>query len=277
MKEIDKLKNYGYCLEYEINDIEVLSRTCSAISSEYDNALLGNMDDIQKLFAFKYFKVLNQLCISAISCLKTNAYSTVEVLSRVIIEQSANLTYISSDNGCRAKSLVKSSMILKSKNGKSWAAYLDAEGATNPAAQARQSSGEIMTKLLEVKWPKTGNYPNIRQLFKIIGWEGIYHSYYVPLCDSVHTFSEGFFNLFSASEIFKASPQDCLKLMRYQKEENKRYSIYCFAVAVLMRCEALATSLEGLSLGDEEDRLKTAAQPLIDMIDRHDEYDHARL
>ncbi|WP_324013110.1 hypothetical protein [Aeromonas hydrophila] len=71
----------------------------------------------QRLVINQYFTVLNELSSQACDSLKSNRLSVVEVLTRVIIEQSANQNYIAIDNGKNAQSLLRDSKKMLIKNG----------------------------------------------------------------------------------------------------------------------------------------------------------------
>lgn len=135
----------------------------------------------------QYFTVLNELSSQACDSLKSNRLSVVEVLTRVIIEQSANQNYIAIDNG---KMLSPCSGTPKDayKNGENWLSYLQSKGFENPAAQERIRLGKQLVEHFNDKWPDAPPYPGVKRLFQAIEWENPYHSYYVPLCDSVHSF-----------------------------------------------------------------------------------------
>ncbi|WP_236616714.1 hypothetical protein [Dickeya dadantii] len=60
----------------------------------------------QKLMVMQYFNILNELSTQACDCLKSNRLSVVEVLTRVIMEQVANQSYIAADDGKNSQSLL---------------------------------------------------------------------------------------------------------------------------------------------------------------------------
>lgn len=234
-------------------------------------------DDPQRVIIRYYLKVLRELCIQGCGCLPVQAYSTLEALSRVIMEQSANMLYVGMDSGENARALLRSSKALIKSNGESWAAYLATQGLHNPVAQARQENGAMMLAHFDKQWPNVARYPGGKGLFAAIGWANNYYAFYSPLCDSVHSFSDDLANLVSISEVFAESAAFGEQLLRYSEKERCRLATYHYAIAIGLRAESFGRfcSIVGFSLDEKE--TEDIFADLHNLIDRHEQFDSTRL
>jgi len=234
-------------------------------------------DDPQRVIIRYYLKVLRELCIQGCGCLSAQAYSTLEALSRVIMEQSANMLYVGMDSGENARALLRSSKALIKSNGESWAAYLATQGLHNPVAQARQENGAMMLAHFDKQWPNVARYPGGKGLFAAIGWANNYYAFYSPLCDSVHSFSDDLANLVSISEVFAESAAFGEQVLRYSEKERCRLATYHYAIAIGLRAESFGgiCSIVGFSLDEKE--TDDIFADLHRLIERHEKFDGARL
>lgn len=207
----------------------------------------------------------------------SNAYSSAETLTRVIIEQAANQLYISLDEGARARALLRSSKALTQKNGKNWVAYLDSQGVVSSVANVRRNNGEKLLTNFDKKWPHTESYPNVKQLFEVLGWGNHYHSFYAPLCDSVHSYSDDMANLVMLYEMSGVLKDDLILLMQATETERRRLATYHFVVAVGLRSEVLTRICERLSIETPIETLQPSFNDLQKVISNHESYDHRRL
>ena len=265
-------------LKEEAETLTGFNQLCHQTFLKHKGSLLvGIKNDAQRLMTYKYFDVLNELCIQASNCLNSRAYSASEALTRVIIEQSANHLYIALDDGRNARALLKRSKKLTLNNGNNWVEHLTAQGIDNPAAKARQRNGEALVQDFEKRWPDTGHYPNAKELFKALGWTSHYHAYYAPLCDSVHTFSDDMANLVGIFELYEQSAQDGAEVLAYWEQERRRLATYHCAVAIGLRYEAFARICDRLDSVGVLEAVLPAVKKLQALIDRHEQYDHVRV
>lgn len=234
-------------------------------------------DDPQRVMVRYYLNVLRELCTQGCGCLPVKAFSTLEALSRVIMEQSANMLYVGMDGGENARALLRSSKQLTESNGKSWAAYLAEQGLHNPAAQARQANGAMMLADLDRRWPDVARYPGGKGLFTALGWENHYYAFYAPLCDSVHSFSDDLSNLVSIGEVFSVSAEVGEQLIVYWEKERRRLATYHFAIAIGLRAEAFGRICNAVDLSLDDKAAEDNYADLHRLIDRHDKFDGARL
>ncbi|HFO8722922.1 TPA: DUF5677 domain-containing protein, partial [Escherichia coli] len=213
----------------------------------------------------------------AIFSLSTGAFSASEVLTRVIMEQAANQFYIAIDDGKNAQALLKGSKKLVHSNGKRWLECLKSKEMTNPAADERIRIGKELTDMFNRLWPNTPEYPGTKKLFEVIGWETHYHAYYVPLCDSIHTFSDDMANIVSLYNAIQSDKTTAIELTLAVKQENKRLAIYNVVIAIGLRCEALVNVFNSLGYRD----IITEMAPTIDAVNqiiiRHDDFEHSRI
>ena len=234
-------------------------------------------NDFQKIIICHYLSVLSELCQQGCKCLNVKAFSTLEALSRVIMEQSANMLYVGMDGGDNALSLLRSSKKMTEGNGKAWATYLASQGAHNPAAQARHESGKAMLASFDKRWPRVERYPGGKGLFSALGWESHYHAFYAPLCDSIHSYSDDMSVLVDICELSKKTRQEAEQLLKYWNKERSRLATYHFAVALGLRAEA-TTRLFDILVGElEDDFAESIFSSISDLIKRHDQFDHGRL
>ncbi|WP_073526953.1 hypothetical protein [Pseudomonas fluorescens] len=265
------LKKDTYTILNFNSDLEEL------IKKHKDPLLAALTDDTQRLIIRHYLRIIGEFCRQACECLKNKSYSTLEALSRVVMEQSANKLYVGMDEGDNGRALLRSSNQLIESNGKAWAAYLESQDAKNPAAQARQKNGSSMLSHFNEKWADVARYPGGKGLFKALGWENTYYAYYAPLCDSVHSFSDEMSALVGIGEIFEHSEAEGVKTLQYWDKERRRLAVYHFAVALGLRAEAFARLCElqlGEFIDEKADKLFTK---LRNLIESHDRFDHARL
>ncbi|QKG65768.1 hypothetical protein HP062_09335 [Pseudomonas sp. B14-6] len=234
-------------------------------------------DEPQRVIIQYYLNVLRELCKQGCGCLPINAFSTLEALSRVIMEQSANMLYVGMDSGDNARSLLRSSKKLTESNGKSWAAYLSEQGLQNPAAQARQANGERMLADFDRRWPDVERYPGGKGLFAALGWENNYYAFYAPLCDSVHSFSDDLSNLVSISEVFAESAGVGEQLLMYWEKERRRLATYHYTVAIALRGEAFGRVCSAVDLILDDKEAEGIYADLHSLIDRHEDFDGIRL
>jgi len=209
--------------------------------------------------------------------LNGKAYSTLEALSRVIMEQSANMLYVGMNGGDSARALLRSSKQLTESNGKAWATYLASQGAHNPAAQARQTNGAAMLAHFDERWPNVARYPGGKGLFTALGWENHYYAFYAPLCDSVHSFSDDMSALVGIGDLFAQSELEGAQLLRYWDKERRRLATYHYAIALGLRAEAFTRLCNLLAPEMKDDAAEVIFKDLNDLIERHDQFDHTRL
>lgn len=231
----------------------------------------------QELMVFHYFRILNELSTQAGKMLLAGAYSSAEAQTRVIIEQAANQLYIASDEGERARALLRSSKQLTKKNGENWVAFLESKGLSNPSAAARRRNGTIVLADFDYQWPDTERYPNGRKLFESLGWENHYHAFYAPLCDSVHSYSDDMANLVLSFENAVLLGDDLEKFLKYTEMERRRLATYNYLIAVGLRAESLTRICNSLDVNYESKKVEYAFEQLQKSIDQHESYDHSIL
>ena len=233
-------------------------------------------DNYQRIIIQRYFSVMRELTAQGGYCLNSRAYSTLEALSRVIIEQSANMLYVGMDEGENARALLRSSKQLTESNGKAWAAYLASKNHHNPAALARQRNGAVMIEEFDKRWPNTARYPNGKKLFSLLGWENHYHAFYAPLCDSVHSYSDDFSALTMIGDVYALSESEGIQMLQYWNQDRIRLAMYHYAVAVGLQAESFSRICSSWGIELEEDAFRQF-EKLDELIRRHDEFDHSRL
>ncbi|WP_426132891.1 hypothetical protein [Pseudomonas sp. PWP3-1b2] len=251
-----------------------------ALVGRHKEAVLAAFNnEHQRIISRHYLNVLRELCQQGCRSLHAKAFSTLEALSRVIMEQSANLLYVGMDDGANALALLRSSKQLTVGSGRNWATYLDAQGAHNPAARARQASGEAQLALFDERYPEAVSYryPRGGRLFTALGWENHYHAFYSPLCDSVHSYSDDMSALVGFADLYAQSPQEGERLLRYWNKERQRLATYHYAIALGLRAEAFSRLFNLLLPEVEDDAAEGIFKPLNDLIIRHDRFDHDRL
>ncbi|WP_175964463.1 DUF5677 domain-containing protein [Burkholderia pyrrocinia] len=261
-------------------DAAVISRldqcTQDIVKRHKEELLSQIKNESQRIIVRYYLNVLRELCEQACRCLMVNAFSTAEVMSRVIIEQSANLLYVAMDSGGNALALLRSSRLLTQNNGKNWITYLNAHGLENTAARARQANGEALLADFDKRWPSVDRYPGSKALFARIGWENQYHAFYAPLCDSVHSFSDDLSNIVEISELFATSAQHGTHMLTYWEKERRRLATYHCAVAVALRSEAIGRICDIVGFAHVLKEIQEAATELQCLVERHEQFDRVR-
>ncbi|SFH70900.1 hypothetical protein SAMN05444062_11180 [Pseudomonas syringae] len=265
-------------LQQDSQEIKTLNQQLNSLVARNKEVLLESVaNDPQRIIIRRYLSVLYELCQQASKCLDARAYSTLEALSRIIIEQSANMLYISLDKGDNALALLRSSKQLTESNGKAWSTYLESQGAVNPAAQARQNSGANMLARFDKRWPGVERYPGNKGLFRALGWESHYYAFYSPLCDSVHSFSDEMSVLVDLGELFSISMTDGEEALIYWNKERLRLATYHYAIAIGLRAEAFSRCCNLLAPDLADDAAESFSTALNELIIRHDHFDHTRL
>jgi len=265
-------------LKHDAATITRFNQRSHDIVKRHKEELLSRIkNEPQRIIIHYYLSVLHELCEQACGCLTVRAYSAAEALSRVIIEQSANLLYVAMDTGENARALLRSSKMLTQQNGNNWVAYLNTHGVDNPAAQARRANGAALLLDFDKRWPDVDPYPKGKKLFVGIDWENHYHAFYAPLCDSVHTFSDDLSNLVGIGELFATSPQDGVHMLAYWEKEHHRLATYHCAVAVGLRGEALGRICDVLDFAPALMEIKEIATDLQCLVERHEQFDRARI
>ncbi|EEC9332449.1 hypothetical protein KDF03_004714 [Escherichia coli] len=273
-------KSFGRCpfdFDEDVKKIAAINKYIHAKFERHKDKIDNLKGVEQKLMVLHYFNVLNELSNQAIFSLSTGAFSASEVLTRVIMEQAANQFYIAIDDGKNAQALLKGSKKLVHSNGKRWLECLKSKEMTNPAADERIRIGKELTDMFNRWWPNTPEYPGTKKLFEVIGWETHYHAYYVPLCDSIHTFSDDMANIVSLYNAIQSDKTTAIELTLAVKQENKRLAIYNVVIAIGLRCEALVNVFNSLGYRD----IITEMAPTIDAVNqiiiRYDDFEHSRI
>lgn len=265
-------------LKQEAETITRVNQRFDEFIARHRNELLSGLkDDQQRVTVRYYLKVLQELCTQGCGCLQVQAYSTLEALSRVIMEQSANMFYVGMDGGDNVRALLRSSKTLTESNGKSWVAYLAEKGIEHPAAQARLDNGALMREEFDKRWPNVARYPGGKGLFTAIGWENAYYAFYSPLCDSVHSFSDDLSNLVMTSEVIAESKEYGEKVQRYIENERRRLATYHYAMAIGLRAEAFGGVWNALELSLDQKEVDDVFGELSSLIQRHENFDSSRL
>lgn len=265
-------------LKQDSQEIKNINQQINSMVARHKEILLESVtNDPQKIIIRRYLIVLYELCQQACKCLDAKAYSTLEALSRVIIEQSANMLYVSMDKGDNALALLRSSKQLTENNGKAWSTYLASQGAVNPAAQARQNSGAAMLAKFDKRWPNIERYPGSKGLFRALGWESHYYAFYSPLCDSVHSFSDEMSVLVDLGELFSISMTEGEDALICWNKERLRLATYHYAIAIGLRAEAFSRCCNLLAPDLTDDTAELLSRTLNELIMRHDHFDHTRL
>lgn len=266
-------------------DLKQDAATITRVNQQFDEfiarhkeELLSRIkDDPQRVIIRYYLKVLRELCIQGCGCSSAQAYSTLEALSRVIMEQSANMLYVGMDGGENARALLKSSKEKTERNGRTWAEHLASQGLHNPVAQARQENGAMALAHFAKQWPNAARYPGGRVLFATIGWENNYFAFYSPLCDSVHSFSDDLANLVSIGEVFAESAAFGEQVLRYSEKERRRLATYHYAMAIGLRAEAFGRLCSVLDFPLDKKATDDIFANLHSLIERHEQFDSTRL
>lgn len=204
-----------------------LNEVCHLVVTDIKEQLFNRFGNTaQQIMVSHYFRLLHELCFQAGNALLSKAHSSAEALTRVIIEQAANQLYIALDDGARARALLRSSKALTQNNGKNWVEYLKSQELVNCAANTRKSNGDRLVADFDARWPDTEHYPNGRRLFEVLGWGNHYHAFYVPLCDSVHSYSDDMANLVMFYEMSNILKEDLLRVMNAADKERRRLATY---------------------------------------------------
>jgi hypothetical protein len=265
-------------LKQDAQTINLFNQQFDELVGRHKEELLSHVqDDPQRIIIRHYLNVLRELCQQGSACLNGKTYSTLEALSRVIMEQSANMLYVGMDGGDNARALLRSSSQLTESNGDAWAAYLASQGADNPAAQARQVNGAAMLAHFDKRWPNVARYPGGKRLFTVLGWENHYYAFYAPLCDSIHSFSDDLSALVGIGELYSRSESEGTQLLYSWEAERRRLATYHYAIALGLRAEAFSRLCNLLTSEIDDDAAEVIFKSLNDLIKRHDQFDHARL
>lgn len=257
--------------------IEANQRFNDLIASHKEDLLSLIKDDPQRIAIRNYLRVLQELCTQGCNCLAAQAYSTLEAMSRVIMEQAANMLYVSMDSGDHVRQLLRSSRLLTMNNGKQWADYLAENNVQHHAARERQKNGAMLLDHVDKRWPDVKRYPGGRGLFAAVGWDNAYYAFYSPLCDSVHSYSDDIANLVDIGEIFLESPDFGERLLRETETERRRLATYHYAAAICLRVEAFVQTCSLMLLPLDVKTLEEISGDLSDLIVRHDDFDASRV
>lgn len=265
-------------LKQDALTINLFNQQFDELVGRHKEELLSHVqDDPQRVIIRHYLNVLRELCQQGCACLNSKAYSALEPLCRVIMEQSANMLYVGMDGGDNARALLRSSTKQTERNGKNWATYLTSQGADNPAAQARQANGAAMQAHFNKRSPNVADYEGGKLLFTKLGWENHHYAFYAPLCDSIHSYSDDLSALVGIGELYSRSESEGTQLLYDWETERRRLATYHFAIALGLRAEAFSRWCNLLTSEVDDDAAEVIFKRLNDLIKRHDQFDHARL
>jgi hypothetical protein len=256
--------------------IQTTQRFDEFIATHKEELLSQITDDPQRLAIRYYFNVLRELCTQGSNCLAVQAYSTLEALSRVIMEQAANMLYVSMDRGVHVRQLLRSSRLMTKNNGQQWADYLAENNVQNYAANARQANGAALLEHFDNRWPDVKRYPGGKGLFAAVGWGNAYYAFYSPLSDSVHSYSDDIANLVDIGEVFSEAPDFAEQLLRDTEGERRRLAIYHYAAAICLRVEAFGGLCGLRDFPLDVQVIEDIFGDLKTLIIRHDDFDASR-
>lgn len=280
---VDKVRRSNFS-RYRMIDLKQDAATIIKANQRFDElialhkeVLLSRIsDDPQRLAIRNYLRVLQELCEQGCNCLAAQAYSTLEAMSRVIMEQSANMLYVSMDSGDHVRQLLRSSRLMTMNNGAQWADYLAENDLQNYAAHARQANGASLLEHLDKRWPDVKRYPGGRGLFAAVGWDNTYYAFYSPLCDSVHSYSDDIANLVDIGEVFSEAPDFAEQLLRDTEGERRRLAVYHYATAICLRVEAFGGLCGFRNFPLDVQVIEDIFGDLRSLIIRHDDFDASR-
>lgn len=256
--------------------IKANQRFDELIALHKEDLLSRISDDPQRLAIRNYLRVLQELCEQGCNSLAAQAYSTLEAMSRVIMEQAANMLYVSMDSGDHVRQLLRSSRLMTKNNGQQWADYLAENNVQNYAANARQANGAALLEHFDNRWPDVKRYPGGKGLFAAVGWGNAYYAFYSPLCDSVHSYSDDIANLVDIGEVFSEAPDFAEQLLRDTEGERRRLAIYHYAAAICLRVEAFGRLCGFMHLPLDVQVMEDIFGDLQRLINRHDDFDASR-
>ncbi|WP_236616715.1 hypothetical protein [Dickeya dadantii] len=137
--------------------------------------------------------------------------------------------------------------------------------------------GNFLTEHYSSRWPDTPSYPGVRRLFEALDWENQYHAYYVPLCDSVHTFADDMANIVDLFHAGTLCDEIMVDGMKFIKQEHRRLAIYNFSLATGLRCVSLMNVFSAAGYEEILDEMQPRLEKMEQILIRNDEYDHSRI
>jgi hypothetical protein len=234
---------------------------------------------LQRNICARYMQTIGDINFELLLSIMNNHFASAEILARVSFETVLNLAYISSDEGDRAKELIIFSIFENKKNANY---YIDfCRNSTDHAflgniARSRYASAVFTEQFLVGKLPeRIKKLPAIKQRFQLVGAENIYHAFYKPLCDSIHTFSDDLVNdAIILREGFQPdssgrSISDKLEDARHHRAWMAAYNAAC---AIEWLAEILCKLAVQNDLSEIAKKIEDICLPMVEFIQDHDQF-----
>lgn len=261
--------------------IEPLAECYLSISKAIMSLNLSESEEINLIADLAIFqtlrKAISEINGSLIISLKVGAYSSVEALARVSIENTANLIYIMSDEtGCRSSSFLYKYLDSTAKTAKFWHDYCIASKNGIAAEIATQKINNLKEMKLQFKWKhdlNTGKWPKSSfEIFKNIGAQEIYQTIYSTTSDSIHSFSEDCYNLahnILTSDLF--SPTQNALLEKVRIVEKASFAIFCAAQSLHLFCQVTQHLAHRIENDTFNQSLKDSISVLENILKEHND------
>lgn len=215
------------------NELDVI---CRAMEIGEVGCLAYRIVNLQCVYLLS---ALSEINTGIVRCLENKLYTSVEALSRVAVEHTVNLMYITGDDdNVRSLSLLYHHVAGAKRQANNWLAFskrVGDDGGVNAARDKLEHlnrfvfSGKATTSKKLKKWPR------IIERFKSVGLESLYHVFFSPTSDSVHTLSEDLFNITILESYPEAYGDNGQGLFYVEKESFAYYHATnaqrCFAEA----------------------------------------------
>lgn len=258
-------------LEHE-KHLPILESCFQAASNSARELNVGGNDKLSfilKVEVDTLLEIVADLNGSLLLSLKNCLYSSVEALSRVAMENTVNLIYISEDSN-RGDALLKSYLLTSQARAQKWLdfAIIVKDDASESRARIFFEHLKRVKKFLPLfKDPKVKGWPDARARFKAVGLEKLYHILYAPTCNSVHSFSEDIYNQMLVEH---SLPEFTEALLDSVKAEKTSFAYYLATNAIIFYVEALERLAVKFNNKLIEEKASDIKDTLLRLIGEHE-------
>lgn len=241
--------------------VDSIEKICSDLNLDEATTYL-----IPKVQLNYIFEAIIETLHSIDMCAKAGHFSTVEALSRIAVEMSANARFLYyGDLRERSKCLVQHYVKSKESSTKKWLEFATHNESTDSIAAAQSVQATINEWKIHIPWinqTSSEKWPNtIRDKFVAIDEEEAYLTVFSSASDSVHSLSEDIFNQSIAATLSSNGAPSQIEAMQAEKAS---FAIYLYAYSATFFYNTI-------SIFSEKFKLKTndaEAERCRDILDR---------
>ncbi|VWB32287.1 DUF5677 domain-containing protein [Burkholderia lata] len=272
-----EIYNYEKCLQAATKNFRRDWDKIESVSDLFNSSRTLLTDNFQACFealhsslkqaqSFTILSAVEEMIEIILICLNSRRFTTVEVLSRVVLEHSVNLLYIIAGKGKeRAFSFLRAHFDNAYARARKWHEFALKSGRPNIIEAAAGRMAYLDASRARI--PEIANaqaWPDARRRFQVLEIEEAYHDIFAPASDAIHALAEDTYNNWFTER--NTEPEHEGRVMQLNLAEKGSYAVYMGANAVALYAQLVERLLAAALCRDAESEIEKIIRRLNEIL-----------